>query len=111
MNDKTIFKTRGLMDKIPNGMRVIADSGYVDKDLEHMIISTPNAHDPKELAAFKTRARLRHKSFNSRVKAFKICSDKFRHDKKRLELHGIAFIAVCVICQYQMELGHPIFDP
>ena len=103
-HDITIFRRAGLKDKIPPGHRVIADNGYKG---EALVVSTPNSHDPTILRKFKSRARARHESFNGRIKNFKCLEDRFRHG---IIKHQIVFEAVCVICQYQLENGSPLFD-
>jgi len=102
--DINVFR-QGLKEKIPAGKMVIGDNGYRG---EKNIISTPNnAHDPAELRKFKSRARARHETFNSRLKNFLCLEDRFRHG---IEKHRIVFEAICVICQYQLENGSPLFD-
>ena len=54
----------------------------------------------------KKTARARHKALNGRLKEFVILSGRFRH---KIEKHKIAFEAVCVIVQYSMENGRPLF--
>jgi hypothetical protein len=104
-NDISVFrKDGGLKEKIPPGKRVIADNGYRG---EPAIISTPNSHEPKALRKFKGRARARQETFNARMKCFNCLVKKFRHG---LEKQKIVFEAVCVICQYQLENGSPLFD-
>jgi len=66
-HDITVFRTKGLKDMIPDGKIVIGDNGYRG---EKGVVSTPNAHDPKELRHFKSRARARHETFNSQLKNF-----------------------------------------
>jgi hypothetical protein len=44
---------------------------------------------------------------NDRLNNFKILQDKFWHG---IKCHGIAFEAVAVIIQYQINNGAPIFD-
>lgn len=103
-HDITIFRRAGLKDMIPPGHRVIADNGYKG---EAIVVSTPNSHEPSVLRKFKSRARARHESFNGRLKNFRILDERFRHGVNK---HQVAFEAVCVIVQYQMELGSPLFD-
>lgn len=86
----------------------IANGGYEmgeEKDMGFLCL--PNTMDSRELKRFKSRARCRHESLNGRLNNFKILQDKFRHGMK---CHGIAFEAVAVIIQYQMDNGAPIFD-
>jgi len=103
-HDMTIARESGLLEKIPEGGRVVADNGYRG---EAEIFSTPNAHDSPELRKFKSRASARHETFNRRLKTFGCLKDHFRH---KLRKHKYCFEAVVVICQYQMELGSPLFD-
>lgn len=105
VHDITVFCSRdGLKEKTPQGKRGIGDLGYRG---EKGIISTPNSHDPEDLRKFKSRARSRQETFNARIK-FHACLDvRFRHS---LEKHEIVFEACCVIVQYQMENGSPVFD-
>ena len=103
-HDMNVFRDKGLKDKIPAGKKAIGDNGYRGEDA---IIGTPNAHDEAEVRKFKSRARSRHESFNARLKAFRCLDVRFRHG---IEKHKIVFEAVCVICQYQLENGSPLFD-
>jgi hypothetical protein len=95
---------KGLKDKIPAGKKIIADKGYRG---EKAIINTPNSQDHPEVRKFQSRARARHESFNGRLKNFRSLDVRFRHG---VEKHKIVFEAICVICQYQMENGSPLFD-
>ena len=106
-NDKMIFnKPNGLKSKIPDGKRGIADEGHVGDPNK---LSTRNTFDSEELKEFKKRAKARHETFNSRLKAFAILRDPFRSTVKRLEKHKAAFEACCVIIQYEMDNGKPLF--
>jgi len=102
-HDVMIFR-KALKDWIPSGKRIIADMGYIG---EPGICSIPNSRDPPNLFKFKSLARSRHETFNSNLKNFKCLAECFWHG---LEKHKIVFEAVCVICQYQMENGSPLFD-
>jgi hypothetical protein len=103
-HDITIFRRAGLQTRIPQGHRIIGDSGYIG---EPVVISTPNVHDPVALRKFKSRARARHESFNGRLKNFKCLDERFRHG---VDQHKVVFEAICVICQYQLETGSPLFS-
>ena len=103
-HDVTIFRSDVLMDMIPPGHRMIADNGYRG---EAVVVSAPSSYDPKVLRKFKSRARARQESFNGHIQNFKCIYEIFRHGKDK---HKIAFEAVCVIIQYQMEFGSPLFD-
>ena len=72
-HDKTIFiQEGGLLDKIPDGKKAIADSGYgsITNPNQTRKVALPNPCDDKALAKFKTRVRLRHETFNSRLKHY-----------------------------------------
>lgn len=103
--DLNIFRREdGLKSRIPAGMMLIGDKGY---DGERQVVSTPNDLDSTEIKRFKTRARARHETINGRIKEFGILKECFRHPVAK---HGIAFEAVCVIVQYSLENGRPMFD-
>lgn len=101
--DITLFR-EGLKDIIPDGRKVIGDRGYRG---ESNLISTPNPHDAKELRDFKSRARARHETLNGRLKNFQVLSGRFRHKQDN---HKTVFEAICVIVQYQLENGSPLFQ-
>lgn len=106
-HDKTVLrKPDGLKTKVKEGKLVIADAGYVSSRADEQFLAVPNAKDPKELKNFKSRARCHHETFNGHIKFFKCLSETFRHG---IEKHKIAFEAVCVIVQYQMDNGAEIF--
>ena len=90
------------------GKKAIVDRGYkngADSD-ESKYFSFPDLMDTKDLHSFKTRARLRHETFNGRLKMFNILQKRFRHN---FDIHVFAFEAVVVTVQYQMDNGSPIF--
>jgi hypothetical protein len=99
---ETFQAPNGLKSKIPAGKKVVADRIYKDP-----VCSIRNPRDSKELKEFKRRARARHETFNGRLKSFKVLAETFRHD---VEKHRPVFEAVCVITQYEIENGHPLFD-
>jgi len=99
----------GLLDKIPDGKRIIVDGGYPG-DIEKL--SGYNQFDSKELKAFKARAKSRHETFNSRMKIFHVLKHKFEHDKGTFP---ICMTAVAVLVQYMIEdtkpeSATPLFD-
>ena len=81
----------------------VADGGYEDATF----LCLPNSLDSDDLKKFKSKARCRHESLNGRLHNFKILQDKFRHG---MDCHKIAFEAVAVIVQYQMDNGAPLFE-
>jgi hypothetical protein len=91
------------------GKKAIVDRGYQSKAKanEREFFSYPDKMDSKKLHAFKTRARLRHETFNGRIKMFGILQNRFRH---AFDMHIFAFEAVVVTVQYQMDNGSPIFS-
>lgn len=103
-SDLALFR-KELKGKTPAGKKGIADRGY---DAERGVLSVPNSQDPEELRRFKSRARARQESFNARIKMFSCLRDRFRH--KEIVKQQWCFEAVCVIVQYQMELGEPVFS-
>ena len=104
-SDLQIFrKEDGLKAMIPVGKKAIGDRGYRG---EQGKVSIRNPHDSAEVKAFKKRARARHETFNGRIKNFKVLEERFRHG---VDKHQSVFEAVCVILQYEMENGHPLFD-
>ena len=70
-------------------------------------LCVPSTTNSRELKHFKSQARSRHESLNSRLTKFGILQQTFHHGMK---CHEIAFEDVAVILQYQMDNGVPIFD-
>lgn len=103
VHDKTIFQEK-LMGKIARGKKVICNGGYA---MPEAITATPNTFDSKKLHNFKSRARTRHETFNGRLKIFSTLENTFCHS---ISKHKLAFEAICVTVQYQMEHDLPIFD-
>ena len=106
VHDLTIFRN-GLRQKLADGKMAIADRGYrTSKPDEMFKLAIPVSTDSNELRSFKSRCRARHETFNSRIKNFRVLSDTYRHDIRK---HQSAFQAVCVIVQYQIRNGAPLF--
>lgn len=97
-------KIGGVLERIPPGKRLIGDGGYRGEPNQ---ITTPNIHDSLIVKDYKNRARARHETFNKRVKDFQITRQEFR---SAVEKHQVAFEAVCIIVQYDIENGHPLFE-
>jgi hypothetical protein len=104
-HDITIFR-EGLKDKIKQGKKLPVDRGYKSSKLDEGMLSPPCALDSKELNNFKSRARLRQETFNGRLKFFDALGQTFRHG---IDKHKLVLEAVCVIVQYQMDNGRPLF--
>jgi hypothetical protein len=116
-HDLEMFRQGGLKNKLTrlnrtlDGVRrvklCLADRGYKSKEEdENYLFSLPNGSDSKELNNMKSRGRLRHETFNGRLKNFNCLSETFRHG---FDKHKFVFEAVVVIVQYQMDNGSPIF--
>lgn len=105
VHDNTIFQEEGgVCSRMRPGKRGMADLGYQGNPN----LGLPrNTRDPKELRKFKSRGRCRHETFNGRIKKFRILDDTYKHDKNK---HHLAFFAVCVTVQYQMDNGAEIFE-
>jgi hypothetical protein len=107
-NDMRMFrKPGGLMSKIPDGCRAIGDEGYRGQPNK---VSTKNDFNSDELKYFEHRVRARHETVNSRLKAFGVLGQVFRSKgDSRMEKHKSAFEACCIIIQYELENGSPLF--
>ena len=87
---------------------VMVDQGFYSDNAAHRETHAyPDEIDEPQLHKFKSRERLRHETFNGRLKYFAIMEQTFKHGFKK---HKIAFEAVVVIVQYQMENGYPLFS-
>ena len=108
--DCDVFREDGLKEKMRStpGKMGIADGGYQmgkEEDIGYLCIL--NSRNSRELRRFKSRSCCRHESLNGRFNNFGILQQTFRHG---MQSHGVAFEAVAVIVQYQMDNGAPIFD-
>jgi hypothetical protein len=109
-DERGVFRQKGLKAKLQSipGKLTVADAGYQSSYPDEIeLLSVPNPIDSKALAKFKSRIRCRHETWNGRIKFFSILEDRFRHS---MACHKIAFEAVAVIVQYQMDNGAPIFS-
>ena len=105
MNDKSVLLEKGLRAKLLDSkIKAIGDSGYTGN---HDVVSCPNVSDTNAVKKFKSRALKRHEKFNGLIKTFECFNQKFRHSQDKFK-HS--FEAVCVICQYQIEIDEPLFD-
>lgn len=100
-NNATIYKTKGLMERIPEGKLAIADKIYVGCD--H--VSGHNLLDIDEVQVLKSHARARQESFNARLKTFGCLKQRFCHGVAK---HETFACAVCVIVILQMMNGSPL---
>lgn len=103
-NDLRIFrKPDGLMSKIPENSRVVADEGYVGEPTK---VATRNGFDSPDIIDLKRRSKARQESINSKLKSFGILSGPFRTTgKQRMFKHQASFEACLVIIQYELDNG------
>lgn len=102
MHDMTMFNSQeGAGSKLPVGALAVTDRLYSGDQ-----VAIQNEFDPPEVKQFKKRARARHESFNGRIKNFSILDVRFQHG---VEKHKAVFEACCVIVQYDMDTGRPLF--
>lgn len=106
-HDRDIYRS-ALQKKIPKGKLVVADRGYTMEE-NVRTLSIRNWRDSMSLKEFKRRVRGQHESFNARIKRFDVLNQDFRAKKDRIVKHKAVFEAVCVIVQYEIENGHPLF--
>jgi hypothetical protein len=107
-NDMKVFrKPGGLMSRIPDNCKAIGDEGYRGEPSK---VSTKNEFNSDKVKRFENRVRARHETVNSRLKAFGVLNQVFRSKGDgRMEKHKSAFEACCVIVQYEMDNGSPLF--
>ena len=105
-NDKSIFTRKGgLRDKLAAIKKKGAgDKGYNGSPNECV---TFNAQDHPAVKSFKSRTQMCHEQFNDMLKEYSSLDDRFCHG---MEQFKVCFEAACVICQYRMEDGEPLFD-
>jgi DDE superfamily endonuclease len=104
--DLSIFKrlVKGLKYKMPNGTKAIADRAYTS---ESVCATRNDEFDDPRVRKFKRRARARHENFNARIKVYNALTIPFRHG---VEKHGAVFDVACILVQYDMDNGHPLFE-
>ena len=109
-NNKANWDRRALYFHIPEGKKLIGDSGYKGEPLK---ISTTLSEHKSDTKHFFARAKSRQETFNTRLKFFNVLSGRFRHGKgadNKLELHKTCFEAICILVQYDLENGHPLME-
>ena len=110
LNDKTMLEESGVLDLIKVGKFAIVDRGYINHANKDKL-AWPNAHHVPATNNFQSRARLRHETFNGRLKFFPCLNQTFRHGQGKLfEKHKTVVEAVAVTVQYQMDNGSPLFE-
>jgi len=102
MNDMAMFNSaNGVGPRLLPGQQAVADRAYSGPQ-----VIIRNEHDLPAVKAFKKRVRARHETFNGRIKNFNILEARFRNEVGK---HKAVFEACCVIVQYDMETGRPLF--
>jgi len=101
-HDMTMFNSaEGAGPKLPAGKMAVTDRLYNGPQTARR-----NEFDTAEVKAFKKRARARQETFNGRIKVFNVLDTRFRHGIRK---HKAVFEAICVIVQFDMETGRPLF--
>lgn len=107
LDDRSILEESGVLDIVRGtDKRIVVDGGY-SNDRNEKEITWPRTCQSKELHNFHSRIRLRHETLNGRLKNFAVLTNRFRHGMTK---HGIAFLAVAVVVQYQMNNGARLFS-
>ena len=94
--------------KMPPGKKAIGDSGYKGVS---SVVTKSKAHS-EGFSEFIARAKNRQETFNMRLNIFDILTKRFRHGvttEDKLEQHKSVTEAICVLVQFDMENGHPLF--
>ena len=101
--DISIF-LQDLAPLLREGERVEADLGYAGWP---DFVDTPkdNVFGDAHQAQAKAFVRARHEHVNSRLKNFKILSERFRHDRAT---HGLVFRVCAITTQIGFECGNPL---
>jgi len=77
-NNKANWDRHALYFHIPEGKKLIGDSGYKGEPLK---ISTTLSEHKSDTKHFFARAKSRQETFNTRLKFFNVLSGRFRHGK------------------------------
>jgi len=104
-NDITIFRD-SLVSFLDDFERVEAD-GYEGDSPCRCKIPKAVMSRPSEADALQKRVQGRHETINSRLKAYAILQEKYRHDVTQ---HGWVFRVVAVLVQLSIKNGDPLFS-
>ena len=106
--DYDIFSSlKGLMTELDVGERVEADdAGYREGDPFFVKTRSGMTHDPR-LRKIRNRVRARHETVNGRMAMWGCMSKTWHHSWTK---HPIAFFAVAVVTQLEIENGEPLFE-
>jgi hypothetical protein len=108
--DKENWDRTSLYFKMPPGMRGVGDSGYGGEPEK---ITVSKSEHSKEMREFLARVKNREESLHTRFSSFGVLKERFRHGKgtkQKMDFHQTCAEAVCVIVQYDLENGHPLFE-
>ena len=105
----TILKEQGLKARLRaslcrNKKKGLADRGYQGQE-NYLLLPTEIDEDFEH--EYKSRGRCRHEGFNGRIKKYHSMDTFWKYGRSK---HELAFMAICVTLQYQMENGSPLFD-
>lgn len=108
-NDMGNVNESDLLNKIPDGKRVVVDGGYTS-NLDKF--SGYNQFDSETLKEFKKRAKARHETINKRMNDYNALAQTWHHNIAKFPM---AVRAVGVLIQYGLEdenpeSGNPLFD-
>ena len=109
------WKKSSLYHKVPDGKRLVGDSGYVGEATK---VSTTLGGHRAETKKLFARFKSRQESLFRYYKALDIMGgSSFRHkgkqgggSRERMAVHGLVFDAITVVIQYNLESGFPLFD-
>jgi hypothetical protein len=113
--EKHKWRKSSLYHLIPEGKRLVGDSGYVGEP--DKVSCTLGGHSAKTKELF-ARLKSRQESLFRRYKSLNIMGGApFRHKGKqgggsqeRMRVHGLVFDAITVVIQYGLESDDPLFD-
>ena len=107
-HDMTAIR-KEFIDMVPDGCRVIADSGHTGKtNKEKEMFSVKNNLDEDAVAFFKACARARQEQLNSRIKNYECMKKRFIHG---VDKHKRCFLAVLVLIQCAIEDVSQVGEP
>jgi hypothetical protein len=94
---------------IPEGKKGVGDAGMKGEPTK---ITVTKEQDSAAVRKYKGRAKSRQETFHARLKSFQILSTRFRHrlNVDTLQEHKTVFEATCVMCQYDLENDHGLFE-
>lgn len=102
-SEKAIFE-RGVMSYLDDGEECEGDK-YYRKQIKDIFTGYLSNEERK----FAARFRARHESLNGRLKRFQILTTKFRA-KPAFQKHSMAFRAIAVLCQLEIETSSSLFE-